>query len=451
MAHTGHCTRLNLNADRIKAMKRIKDKWDVFTHESTIERAIWEAAKGKHKNRSVKRVTKNVPKYASELSRTLKSGEFHLSPFRKERIRTEYGKMRDITKRRFYPDRSVEHVIEIVMGERWRKSLTDDMYACLPERGINCNIKRHNLNHKLKRAICSYRGRLVYVLRMDIKKCYPSVTSDRITEMNLRYCKDRRILEVMEMYNRQTEDMPIGDYLSQQWINPFLMPVARFIKETLKARHFFIYLDDIIILHDDKADLKQWQWRIMQFLWYRLGLECNSKRQIFKLGRNRTERGIDFAGYVFRHGSTMLRKRIKKSFVKRRHNPKSVSSYLGLLKHCDGRNLIDKIVNRDNDMDLSQLIGKKIERPFEGDSIKIEAIVDRPIEILDFTVRPSEKKPNTDYLKMQIRYEGKKRFVGGGYQFLCEVLKQIDKSNLPFTTIIRNKRGYFFEGTIDEE
>lgn len=432
-------------------MKRVKNKWDEFTHEATIESAIWTAAKGKKKrNRGVRRVIKDVPKHARKLSKDLKEGKFALSPFRKERIKTEYGKERDITKRRFYPDRCVEHVIEDIMGERWRKSLPDDMYACLPERGINCNIKRHNLNHKMKRAICSYRGRTIFVLRMDIKKCYPSISCNQITKMNLRYCRDKKILEIMEMYNRQTEDMPIGDFLSQQWVNPILMPLARFIKEELKAKHFFIYLDDIIILHENKAELHQWQWRIMQFMWYTLGLECNSKRQIFPLGRNRTERGIDFAGYVFRHGSTMLRKRIKKSFARKRHNPKSVASYLGMLKHCNGRNLIDKIINRDNDMDLAQLIGKKIERPFEGDKINIEAIVDQPITILDFDVRESGKKPGTDYLKMQIEFNGKKRFLGGGYQFLCAVLRQIDKSNLPLQTIIRNKRGYYFEGTIDE-
>lgn len=189
----------------------------------------------------------------------------------------------------------------------------------------------------------------------------------------------------------------------------------------------------------------------MNFLWYELRLESNRKRQIFPLGRNRSERGLDFGGYVYRHDSTLVRKRIKQAFARRRHVSKSVPSYMGIVQHCDAKNLIEKIVNRDNDMDLSQLIGKKIERPFEGDNIKIEAIVDRPIEILDFTVRPSEKKPDTLYLKMQIRFEGKKRFVGGGYQFLCEVLQQIDKSNLPFNTIIRNKRGYYFEGTIDEE
>ncbi len=441
---------LNLNADRIKAMKRIKNKWDEFTHPATIEGAIWDAAKGKKKNRSVRRVTKDVPKYAAKLSKSLKEDKFKLSPFRKDRIKTEYGKVRDVTKRRFFPDRSVEHVIERIMGERWRKSLPDDMYACLPERGINCNIKRHNLNHKLKRAIRSFRGKPIMVLRMDILKCYPNIGCDVVTEMNLRYCKDEKIFGIMEMYNRQTEDLPIGDYLSQQWVNPVLMPLVRFCKEELKIKHFFIYLDDIIILHDDKAELHQWQWRIMNFLWYRLGLECNNKRQIFPLGKTKIGRGIAYAGYVFRHDYTLLRKRIKNACVRRRHNPKSVSSYLGLLKHCDGRNLIDKILNRDNDMDLASLIGKKIERPFEGEKINIEAVVDQPITICNFEIKPSDKKPGTDYLKMQIEFNGKKRFIGGGYKFLCEVLKLIDKSNLPLQTIIRNKRGYYFEGTIDE-
>ena len=111
----------------------------------------------------------------------------------------------------------------------------------------------------------------------------------------------------------------------------------------------------------------------------------------------------------------------------------------------------DKIINNDNRMNIAEL-GIKIERPFEGDNIKIDQIVDRTIDVLDFEVRPSEKKPGTDYLKMQIRFEGRKRFVGGGYQFLCDFLKKVDKKFLPLTDcIIRNKRGYYFDGTIDED
>lgn len=432
-------------------MKRLKNVWERFCDEATLSHAIENAAKGKLRYAKVRRILKSKDKYAQQLSKTLIRGKFIPSPYRIDVMKTEYGKMREIFKLPFYPDRDVQHAISIVLRERWDKSLTTDTYACMQDRGINCNIKRFNMRHKVRRAICSYRHRTVFVLKMDISKCYPSVDNDILARTYRRYCKDAKMLELMDKINYNSKGLPIGNFLSQLWINLYLNPLDRFIKEVLKARHYFRYMDDIVLLCEDKSLLHQWQWRIMNFLWYELHLESNRKRQVFPLGRNRTERGIDFGGYVFRHDSVMVRKRIKQAFARKRHKPKSVPSYIGILKHCDGRNLIDKIVNRDNDMDLSQLIGKKIERPFEGDSIKIEAIVDRPIEILDFTVRPSEKKPNTDYLKMQIRYEGKKRFVGGGYQFLCEVLKQIDKSNLPFTTIIRNKRGYFFDGTIDEE
>lgn len=432
-------------------MKRIGNIWDTFCDESTLIQAINNAAKGKRKYRHVREILEDVNAFARELSLLLKQREFNPSPYKVDLMKTEYGKMREIFKLPFYPDRDVQHGISLVLRERWDKSLTSDTYACMQGRGINCKVKRYNMRHKVRRAICSYRHRTVFVLKMDISKCYPSIDNDIMAQTYRRYCKDKLMLELLDKINYNGKGLPIGNYLSQLWVNIYLNPLDRFIKEELKAKHYFRYMDDIVIFSENKAELHQWQWRILNFLWYRLHLESNRKRQIFPLGRSRTERGIDFGGYVFRHDSVLVRKRIKQAFARRRHNPKSVPSYMGILQHCDAKNLIDKITKRDNDMDLAQLIGKKIVRPFEGDSIKIEAIVDRPIEVLDFTVRPSEKKPNTLYLKMQIRFEGKKRFVGGGYQFLCEILKQVDKSNLPFSTIIRNKRGYYFEGTIDEE
>lgn len=432
-------------------MNRINNVWEKLCDENLLLRAIFNAAKGKKKYRNVRRILAEPEKNAKILSDMLREGRFNPSPYRVDIMKTEYGKEREIFKLPFFPDRCVQHGISLVMRNRWDSSLTTDTYACLQGRGINSGIARYNMNHKVKRAIQSYRHRTVFVLKMDISKCYPSVDNGILARRNRHFCKDEKMLALLDLINFNSEGLPIGNFLSQLWINIYLGPLDRFIKEELKAKHYFRYMDDMVLMSEDKSQLQQWQWRILNFLWYELRLESNRKRQIFPLGRNRAERGLDFGGYVFRHDSTLVRKRIKQAFARRRHHAKSVSSYIGIVKHCDAKNLIDKIVNRDNDMDLSQLIGKKIERPFEGDNIKIEAIVDRPIEVLDFAVRPSEKKPNSLYLKMQIRFEGKKRFVGGGYQFLCEALQQIDKSNLPFSAIIRNKRGYYFEGTIDEE
>lgn len=431
-------------------MKRINNVWEQLCDERTLYTAILNAAKGKKKYRHVRIILSDIDRYAKELSDMLKDGRFVPSEYKVDMMKTEYGKMREIFKLPFYPDRCVQHAISIVLRGKWDRSLTTDTYACLLDRGINSGIARYNLNHKVKRAIRSYRHRQVYVLKMDIAKCYPSVDNEILAQRYRRHCKDERVIALLDSINFNGKGLPIGNFLSQLWINLYLSPLDRFVKETLKARHYFRYMDDLVFMSEDKAELHMWQWRILNFLWYELHLESNSKRQIFPLGRTLAERDLDFGGYVFRHDFTLVRKRIKKAFARRRHNPKSVPSYMGILEHCDAKNLINKIVNRNNDMELSQLLQKKIERPFEGDNIKIEQVIDKPIEVLDFEVRPSEKKPNTLYLKMQIRFEGRKRFVGGGYQFLCEVLKQIDKNNLPFETIIRNKRGYYFEGTIDE-
>lgn len=447
-------------------MKRTGYIWERMCSVENIRTAIENAAEGKRKYRKVRKVLRNIDKYAEELHDMLTEDRFEPSPYVCETMKTEYGKEREIFKLPFFPDRGVQHAIALVLRPRWDKSFTNDSYACLVGRGINSKIARWNLNKKVKRAIGSYpRRRRLYVLQLDIKKCYPTVDNTLLAEINRRYCKDERMLRLLDdlNFNDGSKGLPIGNFLSQLWINIVLTLIDRYVKEVLKARWYFRYMDDMVIISDDKKELQTWKWRIRNFVWYELHQELNGKRQVYPLGRVRGERGLDFAGYVFFQGFTLLRKRIKKSFARKRKKERSVPSYIGIAMHCDARNLIRRITEQDNKrttMALSDL-GGKIDRPFEGDSIKIDQVVDREIMLLDFEVRPSEKKAGTDYVKLQIRFEGKKRFIGGGFQFLANYLKTLPPASvlktlppgkgLPQPTIIRNKRGYYFEGTIDEE
>ena len=307
-------------------MNRINNVWEKLCDENLLLTAIFNAAKGKKKYRNVRRVLAEPEKYARMLSDMLSEGHFKPSPYRVDIMKTEYGKEREIFKLPFYPDRCVQHAISLVMRKRWDSSLTADTYACLKDRGINCGIARYNMNHKVKRAIQSYRHRSVFVLKMDISKCYPSVDNEILAKRNRHFCKDEKMLALLDLINFNGKGLPIGNFLSQLWINLYLGSLDRFIKETLKAKHYFRYMDDIVIMSEDKSQLHQWQWRIMNFLWYELRLESNRKRQIFPLGRNRSERGLDFGGYVYRHDSTLVRKRIKQAFARRRHVSKSVPS-----------------------------------------------------------------------------------------------------------------------------
>lgn len=442
-------------------MHREWNVWPKFIDKETIRTSIRNAAKGKKKYRKVRKVLKNLDRFVDLFQEMMLQGAFKPSPYDKCFMKTEYGKEREIYKLPFFPDRAVQHDVSLCLRPRWTQALISDTYACIQGRGINCNVARYSLNRKVKRVLNKGKYRVVklYCLKMDIRKCYPTVDNEVLAQLNRKYCKDPVMLELLDLlnFNDGCNGLPIGNFLSQLWINIVLTELDRYIKEELKVEHYFRYMDDIVIISDEKGKLHQWQWRIMNFTWYVLHQEMNNKRQVFPIGIGKYQRGIDYAGYVFRREpgnrkcTTRARKRIKQAFAKKRHQPKSVPSYEGIVKHCDGIHLTDKIIKNDNRMNIADL-GIKIERPFEGDNIKIDQIVDRTIDVLDFEVRPSEKKPGTDYLKMQIRFEGRKRFVGGGYQFLCDFLKKVDKKFLPLTDcIIRNKRGYYFDGTIDED
>ena len=118
-------------------------------------------------------------------------------------------------------------------------------------------------------------------------------------------------------------------------------------------------------------------------------------------------------------------------------------------------------------MDITQL-NIKVERPFDGENIKIDKLVDESINVLDFEVRESTKNKGQLWIRMQVLYNGEKRFVKGGYNFIAQFLRQLEsqmlgditllsqkeisdkkQTFLPLTNvIIRNNRGYYFEGTL---
>lgn len=399
-----------------------------------------------------------------------RDGSYRMSPYKEMRRRGGTNKKeRKIKKSPFYPDRIVQHQISGVMIERWDKSLTNTTYASWKKRGINSKFKDYNFNYKLRREINSYPLSVeLYCLNLDFYHCYESVDAEVMMNTLRHYVRNKKILALLEEFVTSTQGIPLGSYLSQLIINILLERLNRYCLEVLHVTTFR-YMDNIIIIGPDKHELHQIQWRILNFCWYELRMEINHQRQVFPIGRKRGERGIDVVGYVYYRGFELLRKSIKVAAIRKRNKPKSMSSYFGLMKNCDGINLMktikDKIKEdkirksnksvKEKDMrklaDISHI--KKIERPFGGKRIKIEKVVDKEIIVLDCAIASSIKKPGTTYVKLQIVFHNKKRFICGNYKLLKRVVRQIDKAggDLPFETVIRFNRGYYFEGTLKED
>src|SRR4030042_1472345 len=107
--------------------------------------------------------------------------------------------------------------------------------------------------------------------------------------------------------------MPLGNLTSQFFANIYLNELDYFVKHKLRAKYYIRYVDDFMILHSCKGQLKIWMQEINEFLKEKLKLEIHpEKSKIIALSK-----GIDFVGFRNYWYYKLLRKRnIKKMFVK---------------------------------------------------------------------------------------------------------------------------------------
>lgn len=147
--------------------------------------------------------------------------------------------------------------------------------------------------------------------------------------------------------------MPIGNLTSQMFANVYMNELDQYIKRELGARHYIRYMDDMIVLSDSKDELHGYQRLIAGYLRDNLQLDLNNKTCI-----RPTTLGIDFLGYkvwsthIKLRKSTSLRvkrhlKRLSEQYAAGTKNldeiKEVVSSYHGMLKHCNSYNLRCKI------------------------------------------------------------------------------------------------------------
>lgn len=163
--------------------------------------------------------------------------------------------------------------------------------------------------------------------------------------------KDQKLLQLLDEIIDSAEGVPIGNYLSQFFANLYLTYFDHWLKEDKQVKYYFRYADDIVILHKDKEYLRELFEEMKQYL-DTLKLTFKDNYQIFKV----EDRGISFVGYVIRHDYTLVRKNIKRSMCRkaarlgRKKNitvedyKQEMCSHIGWLKHCNGINLLKKIL-----------------------------------------------------------------------------------------------------------
>jgi RNA-directed DNA polymerase len=336
-------------------MKRYGNLYPKIYDMQNIELAHKNARSGKSHYTEVKKVDANPESHFSAIHEMLENKTFANSDYEVFR-RVEGGKEREIFKLPYFPDRIIHHAILQIVGPIWTKGLIADTYACIAERGIHKGVRR------LKAALRE-KEETEYCLKCDVRKFYPSVDHVILKQIIRRKIKDKDLLWLLDTIIDSTAGIPIGNYLSQHFGNLYLSDFDHWMKEARRSKYYFRYCDDLVVLDSSKAHLHDLRADMTTYLSENLRVELKQNWQVFPVA----VRGIDFLGYRFFHGYTLLRKsivqRVKQKILRikkhwRNMQPinivSSIMSYYGWMKHANCLNLMKAVI----DEEIQEIVDK---------------------------------------------------------------------------------------------
>lgn len=245
-----------------------------------------------------------------DLYKLMKSGKF--APGKYSTFTVKIPKFREIQTQP-YENRVLQHVLcDNVLTPYFTKRAIPDNAACQKGKGMHYALDRFGaMLHKHIRK----HGVKGYFLKCDILKYFPSIPHRRLKEIICSHIADERIKKLVEdiidSYHTKSQfldkykipyipdgektgrGIPIGNQTSQIFGMFYLDKVDRLVKERLRIKVYSRYMDDFVLLHEDREYVKRAFAEIAEAVKF-LGLTLNSKTQILPI-----KNGITYLGYRF--------------------------------------------------------------------------------------------------------------------------------------------------------
>ena len=174
-----------------------------------------------------------------------------------------------------------------------------------------------------------------------------------------RKIKDKDFLEFSKkiiFYNKEKVGIPIGNYSSQYFANIYMTSFDKFVKEKLKVKYYIRFMDDFVLLFENKEKARKGLVEIRNYLSSVLKLELNSKTSYFK-----EKQGINFLGYRIWKTHLLIRNQSKKKIKRKLKNFQKlykenkieleyvtacINSWKGYAKFGNSYNLINRILEK---------------------------------------------------------------------------------------------------------
>lgn len=290
-----------------------------------------------------------------------------------------------------FKDRVVHHLIIGKLNHLFEKQFIYDSYSCRVGKGTHFGIQRID---KFIRQCSSNYTKDCYILKLDLQGFFMSINKTILFSKLEKFIKEKYQAHDKELiiklskqviFNDPTKNciikgyksdwvnlpqtkslfhskpncgLPIGNLTSQVFANFYMDSFDHFIKHDLKIRYYGRYVDDFVIVHEDKEFLKKLISKLSEYLQTELQVTIHPK----KIYLQHYSKGVKFSGTVILPKRIYIADRTKGNFynaiekqnqIARNHKPSkeeqqafqsSMNSYLGIMKHYKSYNLRKRMI-----------------------------------------------------------------------------------------------------------
>ena len=281
-----------------------------------------------------------------------------------------------------FSDRIVHHVLINRLNPYFEKTFIYDSYSCRIGKGTHFGIER--IKRFVRQCSANY-SRDAWVLKLDIRGFFMHISRPLLMELIDHFlarvypfpdllailalcrslvlndplvgCQRRSQMELWDDLPRDKSlfgvapglGLPIGNLTSQVFANFYLDGLDHFCKHELGLRYYGRYVDDLVIVHENREYLAGMVPRIRDWL---------ARERLLELHQGKTRlqhhsRGVPFLGSFILPGRVYPGARLRANFAASvdRHNAvvlaaqpdraareafrSSMNSYLGILGHSD--------------------------------------------------------------------------------------------------------------------
>ena len=222
----------------------------------------------------------NALKNTYRLRQGLLSGKYKIDKY--QHFTVYEPKKREIMATRIKDRQFQRSLCENGLYEQLTKSFIKDNCACLKGRGVDYTLDR--LTAHLRRFYSNH-GNDGWVLKCDIHHFFPSIRHDVAKSAVRKRVKDQdiaeRTCEIIDSFGGEV-GIGLGSQVSQLVALAVLDDLDHFIKEKLRVKHYLRYMDDFVLIHQDKAFLKLCLAEIEKRI-NAIGLSLNKKTALYPL------------------------------------------------------------------------------------------------------------------------------------------------------------------------